>query len=87
MPNAKPEHGLVFETASGQADAAAVDLMKERGLTVVESTDEGEWRRELSRFADAMRGRMVPEDAYDRIFAARDEVRQAIGERAGRGSP
>ena len=57
-------------------DASAVELMRARGLEVVESADESEWRRELARFAEAMRGRMVPEDAYDRIVAARDAVRR-----------
>ncbi len=64
----------IFERISAD-DAAAVDLMRERGLQVVGSDDESEWRRELTDFASEMRGKMVPEEAYDRMVAARDRVR------------
>ena len=56
-------------------DEAAIALMSERGLTVVDSADPVEWRRQIARFAAEMRGEMVPAVAYDRMLAARDAVR------------
>ena len=58
-------------------DQEAVELMKQRGLKVVESADEGEWRRQLERYAAEMRGELVPAEAYDRVTRARDQVRRA----------
>jgi TRAP-type C4-dicarboxylate transport system substrate-binding protein len=60
-------------------DQAAIELMKERGLEVVQSDDEAAWRRELARFATQMRGEMVPAEAYDLMIRTRDRVRAALG--------
>jgi TRAP-type C4-dicarboxylate transport system substrate-binding protein len=68
----------IFERISAD-DEQAVSLMQERGLTVVESGDEVEWRRRIGEFSGEMRGEMVPADAFDRIVAARDEVRRSLG--------
>lgn len=64
-------------------DENAIRLMEERGLTVVESASEVEWRRQIERFSREMRGEMVPADAFDRMVEARDKVRAAL---AGAGS-
>lgn len=61
-------------------DEEAIELMGQRGLTVVESADETEWRRQLERYASEMRGQLVPAEAYDRVVAARDAVRKRLGE-------
>lgn len=61
-------------------DEAAIELMRQRGLEVIESADESEWRRELARYAAEMRGDLVPAEAYDRIVTARDRVRRELGD-------
>ena len=67
----------IFENISAD-DAEAIRLMEERGLTVVESADEAEWRRQIRRFANDMRGGMVPADAFDLMISARDKVRASL---------
>ena len=53
----------------------AIEQMKKRGLEVTQSTDAAEWKREADRFADSMRGHMVPEEIFDRARDARDAFR------------
>lgn len=66
-------------------DEEAVELMRQRGLEVVESADEAEWRSQLERYAAEMRGELVPAEAYDRVVAARDRVRAELAGTAGDG--
>ncbi len=61
-------------------DATSIRLMEERGLTVVESTDEAGWRDQIGRFASDMRGDMVPAEAFDLMIEARDKVRLSLAE-------
>lgn len=61
-------------------DATSIRLMEERGLTVVESADEAEWREQIRRFATDMRGDIVPAEAFDLMIEARDKVRRSLAE-------
>jgi len=76
---ARKMEGEIFEQISAD-DERAIELMQERGLTVVDSGDPEEWRRQIRRFSGEMRGHMVPADAFDRMVAARDAVRAELGE-------
>lgn len=69
----------IFEQISAD-DERAVELMQERGLTVVDGGDQEQWRRQIREFSGDMRGLMVPPEAFDRMIAARDAVRAELGE-------
>ena len=52
--------------------------MKKRGLTVV-AVDAGareEWRKVTAEHAPAVRGTIVPADAFDEALRLRDQYRQ-----------
>jgi TRAP-type C4-dicarboxylate transport system substrate-binding protein len=58
-------------------DEQAVVEMTERGLEVTRSRDLPEWEKAAEDFAASMRGKMVPEDIYDRAEALRSEFRRS----------
>ena len=63
-------------------DESSVGMMKNQGLTVLEIKDSehaGEWLAEATKFADEMRGGMVPPDIFDRVKRLRDEFRSRNG--------
>ena len=69
-------------------DATAVNVMKNRGLTVLEIRDSehsAEWLEAARKFADQMRGSMVPAAIFDRAKLKRDEYRRAAASRAKSG--
>ena len=57
-------------------DEQAVVEMTERGLEVIRSRDLPEWEKAAEDFAASMRGKMVPEDIYDRAEELRREFRR-----------
>jgi hypothetical protein len=64
-----------LEAEIPKQDAASIDEMKKRGLTV--TTAEGpEWKTMAQAFATTMRGGMVPADVYDIAVRERDAFRQ-----------
>ncbi|HVR28587.1 MAG TPA: TRAP transporter substrate-binding protein DctP [Thermoanaerobaculia bacterium] len=59
-------------------DQFAITTMKGQGLTVLEIRDSphsAEWLAEAIKFADEMRGDMVPTEIFDRALQKRDEFR------------
>ena len=76
----------IGERLEGQAlflEEAAVNMMKNQGLTVLEIGDSEhsqEWLDAALKFADQMRGGMVPADIFDRAKAKRDEFRSQNAE-------
>jgi TRAP-type C4-dicarboxylate transport system substrate-binding protein len=79
MAAAKDLETQIFSRIS-EDDATSIRLMEERGLTVVESADEAEWREQIRRFASDMRGDIVPAEAFDLMIEARDKVRGLLAE-------
>jgi TRAP-type C4-dicarboxylate transport system substrate-binding protein len=64
-----------LEAEIPRQDAASIEEMKKRGLTV--TTAEGpEWKTLAQSFAGSMRGAMVPGDVYDVALKERDAFRQ-----------
>ncbi len=60
-------------------DSSAVNVMKNQGLEVLEIRDSehsAEWLAEAEKFADEMRGDMVPPVIFDRALAKRNEFRR-----------
>jgi len=60
-------------------DSSAVNVMKNQGLEVLEirnSEHSVEWLAEAEKFADEMRGDMVPPEIFDRALAKRNEFRR-----------
>ncbi|NIP80125.1 MAG: hypothetical protein GWM90_13250 [Gemmatimonadetes bacterium] len=65
-------------TEVARSEGEAVEVMKERGLTVttVELTDPS-WLALVNGIADGYRREMIPRDIYDLALKARDEFRAA----------
>jgi TRAP-type C4-dicarboxylate transport system substrate-binding protein len=64
-----------LEVEIPKQDAASIEEMKKRGLTVTRA--EGpEWKTIAQSFASSMRGSMVPADVYDLAVKERDAFRQ-----------
>jgi TRAP-type C4-dicarboxylate transport system substrate-binding protein len=64
-----------LEAEIPKQDAASIEEMKKRGLTV--TTAEGpEWKTIAQAFSTTMRGEMVPPDIYDIALKERDAFRQ-----------
>jgi TRAP-type C4-dicarboxylate transport system substrate-binding protein len=64
-----------LEVEIPRQDAASIEEMKKRGLTV--TTAEGpEWKTIAQSFAASMRGVMVPADVFDLALKERDAFRQ-----------
>ena len=60
-------------------DQFAITTMKGQGLRVLEIRDSphsAEWLAEATKFADEMRGGMVPTEIFDRALKKRDEFRK-----------
>jgi TRAP-type C4-dicarboxylate transport system substrate-binding protein len=76
---AKDLETQIFSRIS-EDDATSIRLMEERGLTVVESADEAEWREQIRRFATDMRGGIVPAETFDLMIETRDKVRRSLAE-------
>jgi TRAP-type C4-dicarboxylate transport system substrate-binding protein len=57
-------------------DAAAVDELMKRGVTVTKANG-AEWRAEADALARTMRGEMVPSDIFDLATKARDDYRKS----------
>jgi TRAP-type C4-dicarboxylate transport system substrate-binding protein len=66
------------ESEIPQQDAQAVEEMKKRGLTVhaPDAAAAARWRSEAQRFADSLRGAIVPPEAFDLVRRERDAYRQ-----------
>lgn len=62
-------------------DRGAIDQMKQRGLTVQELTpaEQGPWREEARRFAEAWRDGRVPPEILQAVEAAVAEYRKSRG--------
>ena len=60
-------------------DKAAVDEMVKRGLKIVplDAAAEARWRTEAEKLDATMRGVVVPAEAFDMVFQARDAWRKA----------
>ena len=59
-------------------DQFAITTMKNQGLKVLEirnSPHSAEWLATATKFADEMRGDMVPTEIFDRAIKKRDEFR------------
>lgn len=77
-------------TTIPEQDVVAVDEMQKRGLEVTVNEKPVEWNQEAGRLAASMRGKMVPQEIYDRALVLRDEFRKlgAPGDSEGQaGSP
>jgi TRAP-type C4-dicarboxylate transport system substrate-binding protein len=64
-----------LEVEIPKQDAASIEEMKKRGLTVT-AAEGAEWRSIAQSFAQTMRGTMVPADVYDAAVKERDAFRQ-----------
>jgi TRAP-type C4-dicarboxylate transport system substrate-binding protein len=73
---AREVEGQLVEEIPKQ-DEQAVFEMTERGLEVTRSRDLPEWEKAAEDFAASMRGKMVPEEIYDRAEALRSEFRRS----------
>jgi TRAP-type C4-dicarboxylate transport system substrate-binding protein len=64
-------------------DADAVAEMSKRGLTVnvPDAAARAKWHAEARRFADSMRGGIVPQDVFDLVLRERDAYRGRQGEK------
>ena len=70
--------GTELETRIPGMDQFAITTMKGQGLKVLEirnSTHSAEWLSTAIKFADEMRGDMVPTEIFDRAIKKRDEYR------------
>ena len=73
----------VYIERNGLLEETAVNMMSNQGLTVLEIGDSEhsqEWLDAALKFADQMRGGMVPADIFDRAKAKRDEFRSQNAE-------
>jgi TRAP-type transport system periplasmic protein len=64
-----------LEAEIPKQDAASVEEMKKRGVTVT-AAEGPEWKTAAQAFAASMRGGMVPADVYDLALKERDAFRQ-----------
>ncbi len=69
--------GKRLEAEVPDQDARAIEEMKSRGLTVTGAGEEEKWREEGRTFAESMRGKMVPQEIFDLVLAARTEFRES----------
>jgi TRAP-type C4-dicarboxylate transport system substrate-binding protein len=70
--------GNELETRIPSMDQFAITTMKNQGLKVLEirnSAHSAEWLATATKFADEMRGDMVPTEIFDRVIKKRDEFR------------
>lgn len=76
--SASTEIGALLEKMAPFLDETAVRAMKSQGLEVLEIRDSeysSEWLAEAQKFADEMRGEMVPPEIFDQARKKRDEFR------------
>jgi len=66
-------------TSIPEQDLIAVAEMEKRGLEVTLNQRPAEWNRQAGTLAESMRGKMVPQDIYDRALALRSEFRSRAG--------
>jgi TRAP-type C4-dicarboxylate transport system substrate-binding protein len=72
--------GATLERLAPFLDQTAVQVMSQKGLKVLpirEGEHVDEWLAEARKFADEMRGSMVPPEIFDRARRVRDEFRAA----------
>ena len=70
--------GTELKTRIPSMDQFAITTMKNQGLKVLEirnSSHSAEWLATATKFADEMRGDMVPTEIFDRVLQKRDEFR------------
>ena len=70
--------GKELQTRIPSMDQFAITTMKNQGLKVLEirnSPHSAEWLATATKFADEMRGDMVPTEIFDRAIKKRDEFR------------
>jgi TRAP-type C4-dicarboxylate transport system substrate-binding protein len=70
--------GADLKTRIPSMDQFAITTMKNQGLKVLEirnSPHSAEWLTTATKFADEMRGDMVPTEIFDRVLGKRDEFR------------
>jgi TRAP-type C4-dicarboxylate transport system substrate-binding protein len=70
------ESETALESEVPRQDEEAVRQMQARGLEVTETADSATWIEVAGRFAESMRGGMVPPEIFDQAVAARDEFRR-----------
>lgn len=63
-------------------EVTAIEEMRKRGLTVTPTDTSPEWIQTATRFAESMRGSLVPREVYDAAKMLRDEFRARGGEAA-----
>ena len=79
---ATEEAGMRLRKEIREAEAADVEAMKKRGLTVVPVTaaQRVEWRKLTETLYPEIRRRVVPPEAFDKAMRLRDEYRKQHGD-------